>query len=68
MGISENIKRAMVSKGIKTGYMAERLGLQPQTISATLWRDSFTCKLAQSYADELNCELVLRDRETGDIY
>lgn len=68
MGASKHIKTAMIDKGIKAGTLAEKLGELPQTFYNKLSRDALRWGEAEKIANALNCDIVLRDRETGKTY
>lgn len=68
MGLSTNIKTAMLHKGIKQNELAELINKDLQQVYNALYRDTFTSKTADQIADALNCDIVLQDRETGKIY
>lgn len=68
MGLSKNIKKAMIEKDIKVGELAERLGDDPRVVTVTLCRDTFSYRVAERYARQLGCDIVLRDRETGQTF
>ena len=68
MGISKNIKIAMLEKNLKVGDVAARLNMDPKVLSVKLSRDTMNIKSIEQIADCINCEVVLRDRETGQIF
>lgn len=68
MGASEHITKALKAKKIKKNKLAEMIGKTPRTVYNTLDRDAMTYTMVELYADALGCDVVLRDRETGEIY
>lgn len=68
MGLSKNIKMAMLDKEITSSELAGRLGIQRNSVSVALSRDTFTVQIAENYANKIDCDIVLRDRKTGKIY
>lgn len=68
MGASLHIKAAMLYKGIKQSEFAESLGRNPQVFYNMLTRDSMRFSEAETIADALGCNIVFRDRETGQLY
>lgn len=68
MGIAKQIKMVMLDKGLKPSHLADMTGKNQQTIYNALSRDTFISKNTLTIADALQCDIVLRDRETGKIY
>ena len=68
MGASEHIKRALKAKGLTQKILAERLGKPTQTVYNTISRGSMTYTAVENYAEAIGCEVVLRDKDTGEIY
>lgn len=68
MGAAVHIKAAMLYKGISQINFAESVGKIPQTFYNQLNRDAFKWKDVEYLADKLGCDVVLVDRETGQIY
>ncbi len=68
MGASVHIKAAMVYKGITQSAFAESLGRNPQTFYNMLTRDAMRFSEAETIADALGCDIVFKDRQTGQLY
>lgn len=68
MGLSKNIKIAMLQKDIKQTELATAINKDSQQLYNALYRDTFISKTGVEIADALQCDIVLRDRETGKIY
>lgn len=68
MGAAKNIKAAMLYKDIKQKEFAASLGRDPQTFYNMLSRDVFRWSEAEKIADALGCDIVFRDRVTGQLY
>lgn len=68
MGLSNNIKIAMISKGIKQTDLAKMINKDTQQVYNALYRDTFISNTAKQIAAALNCNIVLQDRDTGKIY
>lgn len=68
MGLSKNIKIAMIEKNIKQKELAQLINKDLQQLYNALHRDTFTTKTADQIAEALNCNIVLQDKTTGKIY
>ncbi len=68
MGLSKNIKIAMLQKDIKQTELATAINKDSQQLYNALYRDTFISKTGVEIANALQCDIVLRDRETGKIY
>lgn len=68
MGAAVHIKTAMVYKNVKSGYLAEKTGKTPGNFYNFLSRDTMRFAEVEAIADALGCDVVLRDRETGQIF
>lgn len=66
--LTDHIRIAMVNKGVGVGYVGKKIQEDPKNISVNLSRRRLTQTTAERYANALNCDLVLRDRDTGEIY
>ena len=68
MGASVHIKTAMIHKKVTQVQLAEKLGKATQTVYNTLGRDMMRYVEVERFADALGCDVVFRDRDTGEIY
>lgn len=68
MDLVDHIRVAMEQKEIKPKDMGQVLQENPRVISVNLSRRRLQYETALKYANTLNCDIVLRDRETGEIY
>lgn len=68
MGLSKNIKIAMIDKNIKQKELAQLIDKDLQQLYNALHRDTFTTRTADQIATALNCNIVLQDKTTGKIY
>lgn len=68
MGASKKLKKVMVDKEITQTRLAEILGKPFNTVRNTLFNDNMRFDTLEEFADALGCDVVLRDRETGEIY
>lgn len=68
MGASIHIKTAMTAKGISQRDFAEKTGRITQTFYNMLNRDTMKFSEVEAIADALGCDVVLRDRETGQYF
>lgn len=64
----QNIQHAMVDKQISKKELAERAGMNIQSLYNCFSLNRITLKNAEKIAHALNCDIVLIDRETGKIY
>lgn len=68
MGMTKNIKMAMLDMGVKPKELSERMGIKTENLYNIFSKDSMTIKRAELFAEALGCEIVLRNKETGKIY
>lgn len=68
MGASKKIKKRLIDLGITQLKFAEMLGKPEGTVRNTLVKDNMTISILEEYANALGCDVVLIDRETGEIY
>lgn len=61
------IKNAMKHQKIKSGALAELLGMDYQAFCNKLSRGTMSANYMVQIADALGCDVVFRDRETGNI-
>lgn len=63
------LKSVMARKNIRTGQVADALGYERrQTFANWLQYNSMTLDKFADVADYLGCDVVLLDRESGEIY
>lgn len=62
------LKKAMKQKKVTQIKLAEMLGKPFPTVRNTLVFDNMKMNTLEEYADALGCDVVLLDRETGEIY
>lgn len=68
MGSTQMLKSVMKRKKITQFTLAELLGKPYNTVRNTLVADNMKMENFKEYADVLGCDVVLFDRETGEIY
>lgn len=68
MSLSKKFKIVMLEKNIKTPELAATIDKDLQQVYNAMYRDKFITDNAKLIANALNCDIVLRDRETGKIY
>ena len=69
MSASKIIKQLMEERNIGVKSLAEKLGINSQSMSNKLYRDTFSYKEVVSIADILDCDVKLIMRDTGkDFY
>ena len=68
MGLSKNIKIAMIEKNIKVAELAERLNTDSKVLSVKLSRDNLSGKSIEDIAAALDCDLKLVDRASGKMF
>lgn len=61
------IKRAMKHQKIGSGVLADALGMDYQAFCNKLSRGTMSANYMLQIADALGCDVVFRDRTTGDI-
>ena len=68
MGMSEHIKNALKAKKLKIRDLAEMTDTPEQTLYNAMSRDSVPFKTVEMYADAIGCDIIFRNRETGEEY
>lgn len=68
MGANKHIKAAMVYKGMKSGDVAPLVGKTAANFYNILSRDTMKFAEVEAIADALGCDVVLRDRKTGQCF
>ena len=64
MAAAKIIKQVLIEKGLSVKYLAEQLGITPQSMSNKLFRDSFSYNEVVRIADILNCDVRIIIRDT----
>ena len=65
MGAAKAIKQLMQEKGVSVSQLAAALGIQSQSMSNKLYRDSFSFDEVVRIADILGSDVKLVVRDTG---
>ncbi len=68
MSAIKALKKAMKQKHIQQQELADKTDRKLQTVRNTFHRGNMTCAVIEQYADIVGCDVVLRDRETGEIF
>lgn len=74
MRATKQIKKVMIDKGITTKGLAELAGKNVGTLYQTFYNDKNSKGSGMSFetvcelADALGCDVILKDRETGEEY
>lgn len=69
MGAAKVIKQIMYEQNVSVSQLASALGIQPQSLSNKLYRDSFSFDDVVRIADILGSDVKITIRETGkDFY
>ena len=68
MGAAIHIKTAMTAKQIKGVTLAAALGCPVQSFRNKLQRDTMRFSDVEEIAELLNCDVVLRDKNTGQFF
>ena len=74
MKVSRKIKMIMKAKKMHSQELADKIGISKQTVYNTFGNDShsersgMTFETVARYADALGCDVIIRDRETGEEY
>lgn len=61
------IKSAMKQKKVKSGALADLLGMNHQSFYNKLNRGTMSANFLIEIADAMGCDIVIRDRESGEI-
>ncbi len=68
MTVNDTIKNLMSNKNITQGELTKRLGMKSQSgVSQALNRDMKVSMLIR-FLNTLDCELVIRDKDSGEEY
>ena len=62
------IKIAMKQRSVKSGMLADSLGMKHQAFYNKINRGTMSANFLIEIANAMNCDIVFRDRETGAIY
>ena len=65
MGAAKVIKQIMYEQNVSVGQLASALGIQPQSLSNKLYRDSFSFDDVVRIADILGSDVKITIRKTG---
>lgn len=65
MGAAKVIKQIMYEQNISVGQLASALGIQAQSLSNKLYRDTFSFDEVVRIADILGSDVKITIRETG---
>lgn len=68
MGAATTIKQILIDKHLSITKLSEMMDKPRSTVANTLFKDNFQTATLLEYAERLNCELFLRDRESGREY
>ena len=68
MGAAKAIKQLMQEKGVSVSQLASALGIQSQSMSNKLYRDSFSFDEVVRIADILGSDVKLVVRDTGKVF
>ena len=66
--VSALFKELISAKGMTQKVFAERLGITLNSVRNSLYSDNFQVGTFKLWADALGCDVVLIDRETGEIH
>lgn len=65
MGGTKIIKQLMIERDVTVKLLAEKLGIQAQSMSNKLYRDSFSYDEIVKIADILDCDVKVITRDTN---
>ena len=65
MGAAKVIKQIMYEQNVSVSQLASTMGIQPQSLSNKLYRDSFSFDDVVRIADILGSDVKITIRETG---
>lgn len=68
MGASTTIKQILIDKHLSITKFSEMMEKPRSTVANTFFKDNFQTATLLEYAEGLNCDLILRDRENGREY
>ena len=63
MGAAKALKQIMLERGISVKTLADMLGIQAQSMSTKLYRDSFSYAEVEKIADLLQCDVRIITRD-----
>lgn len=65
MSANKKIRQAMIEQDISLKELAEKLEVKPQVLSTKLYRDKMSFNDVCVIADKMNCDIVIKSRDTG---
>ena len=68
MGASTTIRQILIDKHLSITKLAEMMEKPRSTVANTLFKDNFQTSTLLEYAEHLNCDLILRERDNGREY
>lgn len=64
----KNIERAMIEKSINKKELAAIAGINTQSLYNSFSKKHFSLNRLEQIAAALDCDIVLQDKKTGQIY
>lgn len=64
MGATKIIRQLLIERDMTIKALAERLGIQPQSMSNKIYRDTFSYEEVEKIADILDCDVAIITRDT----
>lgn len=68
MGAARILNMILADKRVTKTELAKRIGKPRPTLYNTFAKDNMQWDTVAEYADNLGCDIVIQDRETGKIY
>lgn len=65
MSANKKIRQAMIEQDISLKELAEKLEVKPQVLSTKLYRDTMSFNDVCEIADKMNCDIIIKSRDTG---
>ena len=68
MGAAKVIKQLLIERNVSVKELAEKMGIQAQSMSNKLYRDTFSYEEVEKIADILDCDIKLITRDTNKAF
>lgn len=68
MGAAKVIKQLLIERDTSVKELAEKMGIQAQSMSNKLYRDTFSYEEVEKIADILGCDVKLITRDTNKAF
>lgn len=68
MDVKKVIKQIMAERNIDYIELAEKLGMQPQSLRTKIYRGNYSLKDFMEIMDILDCDIIVQTRDANKIF